>query len=187
MSTGETPATFRIYMESWLPFTFIWHDVLSTSSAFPRGTEFELRSSHFMWLADLCAWTQTVLKHVSTASSSVSPHYAVSREYTKIQHGSAKALLLQSTALMPKSLHGSAFLCPAGENVQPPVTQYCAWNKGSALTITGLQTFPGNPGLVLFWDRVFLIKVRRWSHDQNRMASYFEVCHGHSVWGHLYM
>lgn len=36
MSIGETPATFCIYMESWLPFTFIWHDVLSTGSAFPE-------------------------------------------------------------------------------------------------------------------------------------------------------
>lgn len=34
MSIGETPATFCIYMESWLPFTFIWHDVLNTGSAF---------------------------------------------------------------------------------------------------------------------------------------------------------
>lgn len=59
--------------------------------------------------------------------------------------------------------------------------------QGLAPTTTGLQSFLGIPGLALFWDRVFLIKVRRWSHDQNRMESYFEVCHGHPVWGHLYM
>lgn len=34
ISIGETPATFCIYMESWLPFTFIWYDVLSTGSTF---------------------------------------------------------------------------------------------------------------------------------------------------------
>lgn len=34
MSIGETPATFYIYMESWLLFTFIKRDVLTTVSAF---------------------------------------------------------------------------------------------------------------------------------------------------------
>lgn len=34
MSIGETPATFYIYMESWLLFTFIRRDVFSTVSAF---------------------------------------------------------------------------------------------------------------------------------------------------------
>lgn len=33
-SIGEAPATRCIYMESWLPFTFIWHDVLSIGFAF---------------------------------------------------------------------------------------------------------------------------------------------------------
>lgn len=36
MSIGEAPATLCIYMESWLPFMFIWHDVLSIGSAFPE-------------------------------------------------------------------------------------------------------------------------------------------------------
>ena len=36
MRIGETPASFCIYMESWLPFMFIWHDVLSAGSAFPE-------------------------------------------------------------------------------------------------------------------------------------------------------
>lgn len=78
-------------------------------------------------------------------------------------------------------------MCAAGENVQPPVTQCCPWNKAQPPQSLGLPSLLGLLGFALFWDRVFLIKVRRWSHDQNRMESYFEVYHGHTVWDLLYM
>lgn len=53
------------------------------------------------------------------------------------------------------------FCATAGENKQPPVIQCCAGNKAQPPRITGLQTFLGILELALFWDRVFLIKVRK--------------------------
>lgn len=185
MSRGETPATFPVCMESWLPFSFIWHDVLSIGAAFPEEQNSNSRA-HI--LCDLCIDTKCgkACAEFQQQVHVFPPHYAVSRECIKIQHGSTKALLYCTTAV-PKSLHASAFLCNCWWKYTASCHSVLCLKKGSAPKITGLQTFLGILELALFWDGVFLIKVRKWSHDQNRMESYFKVCSGHPMWGHLYM
>lgn len=149
----------------------------------------DLCKSHFMWLTDLCAQTQAVLKHVLSFSSNFVCSLTLGCKQRAVKNVTQqhKVLLLKGTASVLKTAHSCAFVCPAGENAQSSVTQCCPWNKAQTPQSLGLPSFLDLLGLVLFWDRVFLIKVRRWSRDQNRIESYFEVCHGHTVWGHLYM
>lgn len=150
----------------------------------------ELCKSQFMWVTDLCAQTQAVLKHVLSSSSNFVCSLTLGckqRALRNVTHQHKRSASWKHCFSAENSAHGCAFVCPAGENVQPPVTQRCPWNKAQPPRPLGLPSFLGLLGLALFWDRVFLNKVRRWSRDQNRIESYFEVCHGHPVWSHMYM
>lgn len=177
MSTGETPATF-LHLYGVLA-TFYIHMAwcLEHCLLFHRGTEFKLWSSPFMWLADLCAWTQTVLKHVLSFTSKFICFLTLGCKQRA--HKNITWQLLKSSTLVPKPLHTSVHLYAV------LVKMYSLLSLNAP--ITGLQPFLGILGQTLSWDIVFLVKVRRWSHDQNRMESYSEVCHGHPMWGHLYM
>lgn len=142
---------------------FIRCNVLSTLSTFQEEQNSSWGAkSHFTWLTDLCAQTQAVLKPVLSFSSNFVCSLTLAYKQRALKNVTQQHKSVASErhcCSAENSVHGCAFVCPAGENIRHPVTQYCPCNKAQPWSL-GLSSFLGFLGLALFWDRVFLMKVR---------------------------